>query len=124
MNGSDAMARAEMVRVAALRWAAATRDVALRHPRPVRVLLAGPGVLAATAVTVLGMVLWLPLGAAGIDQIAIPLILLPLVWTGLFFHACLDPSLRRVALVLAALAIVNGLALVWHFHALPAGAAP
>ena len=97
-------------------------NAALRHRRALRALLAGPGTLAATATMVLGMVLWLPQGPAGVDQIAVPLVLLPLVWIALFFHACLDPSLRRVALILAVLSFGNGLALAVHFANLPPAA--
>nr|WP_246623825.1 hypothetical protein [Sphingomonas colocasiae] len=55
-----------------------------------------------------GMPLWLPGGAAGIDNLAFPLVLAPLIWAALFFHACLDRSIARVALVAAALFLVHG----------------
>src|SRR3546814_3202649 len=54
------------------------------------------------------MPLWLPGGAAGIDNLAVPLVLAPLIWAGLFFHACLDRSLARVALVAGVLFLVHG----------------
>jgi hypothetical protein len=50
-------------------------------------------------VVMAGMTLWLPGGSAGIDNLVIPLVLIPLIWAALFFHACLDPRLGRVALV-------------------------
>ena len=55
-----------------------------------------------------GMPLWLPGGAAGIDNLAFPLVFAPLIWAILFFHACLDRSLMRVALVAGMLFLVHG----------------
>ena len=62
-----------------------------------------------------GMPLWLPRGAAGIDHIVLPLILLPAVWAALFFHAVLDRSLARVALVALVIGTAHGVMLVSHF---------
>lgn len=73
-----------------------------------RVVLAGPVAIIVALMLLAGMPLWLPGGAAGIDNLAIPLIMAPLIWAGLFFHACLDPKLWRVALVAAALFLVHG----------------
>ena len=72
-----------------------------------RILLAGPGAILVTLALLAGMPLWLPGGAAGIDNIAFPLVLAPLIWALLFFHACLDRRLARVALVAAALFAVH-----------------
>lgn len=82
---------------------------AARHPRRwARVLLAGPGAILVTLTLLAGMPLWLPGGAAGIDNLAFPLVFAPLIWAILFFHACLDRSLMRVALVATALFLVHG----------------
>ena len=67
-----------------------------------------------------GMPLWLPRGAAGIDHIVLPLILLPAVWALLFFHAVLDRSLARVAIVALAIGSVHAAMLISHFAAPPA----
>lgn len=77
-------------------------------PRLGRILLAGPGAIVVTLALLAGMPLWLPGGAAGIDNLAFPLVLAPLIWSGLFFHACLDRSIARVAFVAAALLLVHG----------------
>ncbi|WP_336967399.1 hypothetical protein [Sphingobium aromaticiconvertens] len=74
----------------------------------IRVVLAGPVAILVALTLLAGMPLWLPGGAAGIDNLALPLIFAPLIWAGLFFHACLDRSLMRVALVAAALFLVHG----------------
>lgn len=73
-----------------------------------RVLLAGPGAVAVALMLLAGMPLWLPGGAAGVDNLVIPLVLAPLIWAALFFHACLDRRLARVALVAGALFVVHG----------------
>ena len=78
-----------------------TSTTALAAPRNsrwhtvARVTLAGPITILLSAMTFAGMPLWLPRGAAGIDHIILPLILLPAVWAILFFHAVLDRSLAR-----------------------------
>jgi hypothetical protein len=64
-----------------------------------RIGLAGPGAVIVALVVMAGMALWLPGGAAGIDNLVLPLVLVPLIWAALFFHACLDARLGRVALV-------------------------
>jgi hypothetical protein len=84
-----------------------------------RVLLAGPGAIVVTLALLAGMPLWLPGGAAGIDNIAVPLILAPLIWAALFFHACLDRSLARVAVVAGALFLVHGALVALRFMAAP-----
>ncbi|MBB5687676.1 hypothetical protein [Sphingobium boeckii] len=73
-----------------------------------RFVLAGPVAIIVALTLLAGMPLWLPGGAAGIDNLAVPLALAPLIWAGLFFHACLDRSLARIALVAAALFLVHG----------------
>lgn len=73
-----------------------------------RILLAGPGAIIVTLTLLAGMPLWLPGGAAGIDNLVFPLVFAPLIWAALFFHACLDRSLARVALVAGALFFVHG----------------
>jgi hypothetical protein len=80
-----------------------------------RVTLAGPIVLVLSALVFAGMPLWLPHGAAGIDHIILPLILLPAVWAVLFFHAVLDRSLARVAIVALIIGAANITMLVSHF---------
>jgi hypothetical protein len=80
-----------------------------------RITLAGPVVLLLSALVFAGMPLWLPRGAAGIDHIILPLILLPAVWAVLFFHAVLDRSLARVAIVALVIGAANTAMLVSHF---------
>lgn len=87
-----------------------------------RVILAGPVAAVLTLLIVAGMPLWFPKGVAGIDHIVLPLILLPMVWALLFFHAVLDRSLLRVAAVSLALAGLNIIMLVRHLSVSAASA--
>ncbi|TVV71941.1 hypothetical protein [Sphingomonas solaris] len=73
-----------------------------------RILLAGPGAVIVALVVMAGMTRWVPAGAAGIDNLVLPLVLVPLIWAALFFHACLDRRLMRVAVVAAGLLVVSG----------------
>lgn len=73
-----------------------------------RIGFAGPGAVFVALVVMAGMALWLPGGAAGIDNLVLPLVLAPLIWAVLFFHACLDSRLGRVALVAVGLLALHG----------------
>ncbi|MCP1469430.1 hypothetical protein J3E64_001105 [Sphingobium sp. OAS761] len=75
--------------------------------RWVRIAFAGPGAVLIALVVMAGMTLWLPAGKAGIDNLVLPLVLAPLIWAGLFFHACLDRRLGRVAIVAMVLLLVH-----------------
>lgn len=81
--------------------------MSVRSRRWLRIALAGPGAIVVALVVMAGMALWLPGGAAGIDNLVLPLVLVPLIWAGLFFHACLDRRLGRVALIAFALFAVH-----------------
>jgi len=85
-------------------------DILPHRPRRLwmRIILAGPVAIIVALTLLAGMPLWLPGGAAGIDNLVVPLVLAPLIWAALFFHACLDRSLARVALVAGALFLVHG----------------
>lgn len=89
----------------------------------IRIGFAGPGAIIVALVIMAGMVLWLPQGAAGIDNLVMPLILLPLIWAALFFHACLDSRLGRVALVAIGLFAVHAALIVHNKLDRPASAA-
>lgn len=73
----------------------------------IRIGFAGPGAVIVALVVMAGMALWLPGGAAGIDNLVVPLLLVPLIWAALFFHACLDPRIGRVMLVAVGLFAVH-----------------
>jgi hypothetical protein len=84
--------------------------MAPRARKWIRIGFAGPGAVIVALVVMAGMTLWLPRGAAGIDNLVIPLVLVPLIWALLFFHACLDSRMGRVAAIaLGLLALHAGL---------------
>ena len=78
------------------------------HPVTARWLLAGPGALAAAVVTTMAMPVWMPAGAAGINDIAWPLVLVPLLWAAPFFYACLEEDLARGVVVMLAAILCQG----------------
>lgn len=97
----------ERVKGADLRVAEAIR----RRPVLTRWLLAGPGALLAAVATLMAMPLWVPLGAAGVNDIALPIILTPLLWAIPFFYAVLEENLVRASLVLGLAILVQGAAI-------------
>jgi hypothetical protein len=74
-------------------------QMAPRARKWTRIGFAGPGAVIVALVIMAGMSLWLPRGTAGIDNLVLPLVFLPLIWATLFFHACLDARLGRVVAV-------------------------
>lgn len=65
------------------------------RPRLVRWLLAGPGAILVALATMAAMPLWMPAGGAGVNDIAFPILLTPLLWAIPFFYACLTENLVR-----------------------------
>ena len=115
------MVRVEQV-IEALAMDLAVSPVIARNSRwqtAARAVLAGPIAVLLSVMVVAGMPLWLPRGAAGIDHIVLPLILLPAIWGAIFFHAVLDRSLARVALVAAVIGGAHVVTLVSHFSKPP-----
>lgn len=84
-------------------------------PRRARWLLGGPMAVLIAILTMGAMPLWFPAGAAGVDHLIFPLILFPALWAVPFFYAILTENLRRAALVMTGLAIVNAacIAVLW-----------
>lgn len=96
------------MRRADTRLAAAIR----RRPVLARWLLAGPGAVLAGVATMMAMPLWMPPGAAGVNDIALPIILTPLLWAVPFFYAVLEENLVRATVVLGAVVLVQAAAIV------------
>jgi hypothetical protein len=72
-----------------------------------RILLAGPVVALTSFAMLCGGTQWMPAGAAGIDHLALPLVLFPAIWAALFFHACLERRLARAYAVHGVLLLAN-----------------
>ncbi|SEQ19733.1 hypothetical protein SAMN04488038_104252 [Solimonas aquatica] len=82
-----------------------------RAPLWPRWLLAGPLAALCAALIMAGGALWLPRGAAGIDNLVLPILAFPAIWAVLFFYACLTRHLRRAYALLLALLLAHALAL-------------
>lgn len=80
-----------------------------------RVLLAGPLVLACATLVMAGGAIWLPKGAAQLDNLLLPILLFPAIWALLFFHACLEPRLGRAYAVTAGIALLQLTLIGGHF---------
>lgn len=72
-----------------------------------RILVAGPLVFLTAVLTMAGGALWLPQGAASIDNVVLPVVLFPAIWAVLFFYACLDRRLGRASAVVGALFVLH-----------------
>ena len=70
-----------------------------------RFWLAGPLVFVTALMVMAGAAVWMPGGAAGVDNIVLPLMLFPVFWGGLFFYACLTVRVNRGVWVLGGLAL-------------------
>jgi hypothetical protein len=86
-----------------------------RWPLISRIVLAGPSAIVISLLVMACMPVWFPKGAAGIDHIALPIIMLPGIWAVLFFHAILDRSLLRVTAVATGLVGISIAMLIWKF---------
>jgi hypothetical protein len=79
-----------------------------------RGILAGPIALAAACLIMAGGALWIPPGDAQVNNLILPIIFFPLLWTALFLYACLDKKLARAYTIIGALTAVNALLLSLH----------
>lgn len=82
-------------------------DPAVRRRFWSRFALAGPVVFLCAALVMCGGALWLPKGAAQIDNLVMPIVLFPAIWAGLFFYAYLDRRLARAWAVIGGLSLVH-----------------
>jgi hypothetical protein len=85
-----------------------------RLRRWLRGLLAGPFALAAAVLVMTGSALWLPPGTAQVNNLVVPVILFPLLWTAFFLYACLDRKLTRAYAIVGAFAVANAGLVTWH----------
>ena len=79
-----------------------------------RGVLAGPLALIVAFLAMAGGALWLPQGAAQVNNLVLPVVLFPLLWTAFFLYACLDKKLARAYAVIGALSAVNAALIAWH----------
>lgn len=92
-----------------------------------RGVLAGPVCFITAFAVMAGASLWVPQGAAQINNIAVPIIVFPAIWAALFFYLMLDRRLGR-AWVVAGLLLAGHTALigqhVWAAQAAKKAAVP
>ena len=81
-----------------------------------RGLLAGPVCFAASAAVMAGGVLWIPKGAAQIDNLVLPMVFFPAIWAVVFFYACLDRNLLRAWAVTLSLLLANAATIAVHLN--------
>jgi hypothetical protein len=79
-----------------------------------RGLLAGPVVLLASCAILAGSALWIPGGQAQINNLALPILLFPLIWTLLFLYAFLDRRLARAYAVVGVLGVGHAALIAMH----------
>jgi len=79
-----------------------------------RGLLAGPLSLVAACLVMVGGALWLPAGVADVNNLVLPVVLFPLLWTAFFLYACLDKKLARAYAVVGVLVLMNAALVAWH----------
>ncbi len=79
--------------------------------------LAGPLSFICSWLLMAGAALYLPGGAAGVDNMVFPIVLFPLVWAGLFLYTLLDHRLVRAYAVIAALCVVHAILIYRHVGA-------
>lgn len=77
------------------------RDTVLRW------IMAGPLALIAAVVTMASMPLWLPVGAAGIDNLIFPILLFPALWAVFFLYALIEARPARGTAIITAIILTN-----------------
>lgn len=80
-----------------------------------RFWLAGPIAFLLAMILMLGMAIWFPKGVAQVNNMALPMVFFPLIWSAVFFFAYLSSSVKRVAIVFSGLFISHFALLTWHF---------
>lgn len=95
-------------------WHVWKRVAGAINQRPVttRWALGGPGAVLAALTTMAAMPLWMPAGAAGVNDIALPIILAPVIWAVPFFYACLAENLPEATLVIGVATFAQGVAVL------------
>lgn len=82
--------------------------------RWLRGVLIGPLALLAACLSMAGGALWIPPGAAKVNNFALPIILFPVLWTALFLYACLDRKIGRAYAAMGILCAFNALLIGVH----------
>ncbi|MEM0955964.1 MAG: hypothetical protein AAGI24_17620 [Pseudomonadota bacterium] len=73
-----------------------------------RWVLAGPVALLLAILTMAAMPMWLPPGSAGVNHLAISVVVFPGLWALYVMYVLLEENLQRAAVVMTLLVLVNG----------------
>lgn len=84
--------------------------------RGLRIVLAGPLATLASGLLMAGGAVWLPKGAAQINNLVLPIVLFPAIWAALFFYASLDRRLPRAYAVVLGIAVINVVLIVLQMN--------
>ncbi|MCC2604674.1 hypothetical protein [Planctobacterium marinum] len=80
-----------------------------------RFWLTGPVTLVVALVVMLAMAAWFPPGAGKVNNIVMPLVMFPLIWSALFFYTYLTDKLAKAGWIMLALFLVNSVVLALQF---------
>ncbi|MCG9698431.1 hypothetical protein [Shewanella sp. Isolate11] len=80
-----------------------------------RFWLSGPFTLLVSLEVMLAMAVWYPPGIGNVNNIMMPLVMFPLIWSLLFFYTYLTQIMHRAWWILSALAVINGAILGYKF---------
>ncbi|MAO57382.1 MAG: hypothetical protein CMM61_17035 [Rhodospirillaceae bacterium] len=86
------------------------RAAAAVEARPLlsRWIMAGPGTIIVALLFTMAMPFWMPSGAAGVNHVALPVILAPLVWAVFFVYAVAAENIARAATAITGIGVVTG----------------
>ncbi len=80
-----------------------------------RFWLSGPATLIVSLEVMLAMAVWFPPGIGNVNNIMMPLVMFPLIWSVLFFYTYLTQSMLTAWWVLSALVAGNSAILAYKF---------
>ncbi len=80
-----------------------------------RFWLSGPSTLLVSLEIMLAMAVWFPAGIGNVNNIMMPLIMFPLIWSVLFFYTYLTPVMQRAWWLLLTLVAINSAILAYQF---------
>lgn len=98
------LSRTEWTKAPVRKWQGIAQRISAR-PVLTRWILAGPVTIIAAILIMAGMAFWIPAGEAKLNNIAIPIIILPIIWALCFFYACLEENLPRAVLIMSVLVL-------------------
>ncbi|MGV2872004.1 hypothetical protein [Colwellia sp. E150_009] len=80
-----------------------------------RFWLSGPATLLVSLFIMFAMAVWFPPGVGKVNNIMMPLVMLPLIWAFLFFYTYLTADMRKAQWLLVILFIINSIILAYQF---------